>query len=66
MGLKIQVLKATSSQEIHAAFAAIVRERCEALFLRGLRGRCVGRIDEHGHTSSSGDKLMQQPQPLRR
>jgi putative ABC transport system substrate-binding protein len=33
IGLKIQVLKATTSQEIHAAFAATVRERSEALFL---------------------------------
>ena len=33
IGLKIQVLKATTSQEIHAAFAAMVRERSEALFL---------------------------------
>ena len=32
-GLKIQVLKASTSQEIHAAFAAMVRERSEALFL---------------------------------
>jgi putative tryptophan/tyrosine transport system substrate-binding protein len=33
IGLKIQVLKATTAQEIHAAFAAMVRERCDALFL---------------------------------
>ena len=33
IGLKNQVLKATTSQEIHAAFAAMVRERSEALFL---------------------------------
>src|SRR5262249_6746735 len=33
LGLKIQVCKATTSQEIHAAFAAMVRERSEALFL---------------------------------
>jgi putative ABC transport system substrate-binding protein len=33
IGLKIQVLKITTSQEIHAAFAAMVRERSEALFL---------------------------------
>jgi putative ABC transport system substrate-binding protein len=33
IGLKLQVLKATTSQEIHAAFAAMVRERSEALFL---------------------------------
>ena len=33
IGLKIQVLKTTTSQEIHAAFAAMVRERSEALFL---------------------------------
>jgi len=33
LDLKIQVLKATTSQEIHAAFAAMVRERSEALFL---------------------------------
>ena len=32
-GLQIQVLKASTSQEIHAAFAAIVRERSDALFL---------------------------------
>jgi ABC-type uncharacterized transport system substrate-binding protein len=33
IGLKIQVLKITTSQEIHAAFAAMVREQSEALFL---------------------------------
>src|SRR5262245_23415906 len=33
IGLKIQVFKATTGQEIHAAFAAIVRERSEAIFL---------------------------------
>ena len=33
IGLKIQVFRATTSQEIHAAFAAMVRERSEALFL---------------------------------
>jgi len=33
IGLKIQVLKITTSQVIHAAFAAMVRERTEALFL---------------------------------
>ena len=33
IGLEIQVLKITTSQEIHAAFAAMVRERTEALFL---------------------------------
>jgi putative ABC transport system substrate-binding protein len=33
IGMKIQVLKASTSQEIHAAFAAMVRERSEALFL---------------------------------
>ena len=33
IGLKIQVLKASTNQEIHAAFADMVRERSEALFL---------------------------------
>jgi putative tryptophan/tyrosine transport system substrate-binding protein len=33
IGLKIQVLKITTSQEIHGAFAAMVREQSEALFL---------------------------------
>jgi putative tryptophan/tyrosine transport system substrate-binding protein len=33
IGLKTQLLKATTSQEIHAAFAAIVHEQSEALFL---------------------------------
>jgi putative ABC transport system substrate-binding protein len=33
IGLKIQVLKASTSQEIHAAFAAMVRERSEALYV---------------------------------
>jgi ABC-type uncharacterized transport system substrate-binding protein len=32
-GLKIQVFKASTGQEIHAAFAAMVRERSDALFL---------------------------------
>jgi hypothetical protein len=31
---------------------------------RGLHGRCVGRIHEYGHTSGSGDKLMQKFQPF--
>jgi putative ABC transport system substrate-binding protein len=33
LDLKILILKASSSQHIHAAFAAMVRERSEALFL---------------------------------
>jgi putative ABC transport system substrate-binding protein len=33
IGLKIQVLKASTAQEIHAAFATMVRERSDALFL---------------------------------
>jgi len=33
IGLKIMVFKATTGQEIHAAFAAMVRERSDALFL---------------------------------
>jgi putative ABC transport system substrate-binding protein len=35
IGLQIQVLNARTSQEIHAAFAAMVRERPDALFLGG-------------------------------
>ena len=33
IGLNILVLKATTSQDLHAAFAAMVRERSDALFL---------------------------------
>jgi putative ABC transport system substrate-binding protein len=33
MGLQIQVLKATTSGEIEAAFATLVRERADALFV---------------------------------
>ena len=33
IGWKIQVFRASTSQEIHAAFAAMVRERSDALFL---------------------------------
>ena len=33
IGLKIQVFKATTGQEVHAAFAAMVRERSDAIFL---------------------------------
>jgi putative tryptophan/tyrosine transport system substrate-binding protein len=33
IGLKIQVFKASTSQEIHAAFAVMVREGADALFL---------------------------------
>src|SRR6516164_9470060 len=29
-----------------------------------LGGRRIGRIDKHGNTSSRGDQLMQEPQPL--
>jgi ABC-type uncharacterized transport system substrate-binding protein len=35
IGLKMQVYKATSGQEVHAAFAAMVRERTEAIFISG-------------------------------
>ena len=33
MGLQVQILNASSSNEIHAAFATIARERPDALFL---------------------------------
>jgi len=33
IGLNLQILKASTSQDIHAAFAAIVRERSDALFV---------------------------------
>jgi ABC-type uncharacterized transport system substrate-binding protein len=33
LGLQIQILNATSSREIDAAFAALVRERADALFV---------------------------------
>ena len=33
---------------------------------RGLGGRSVGRIDEHGNTNGLGYQVMQQPQPLGR
>jgi putative tryptophan/tyrosine transport system substrate-binding protein len=33
IGLKIQVFRATTGQEVHAAFAAMVRERSDAIFL---------------------------------
>ena len=33
MGLQIQVLNASTSQEINAAFATFVRERPDALFV---------------------------------
>jgi putative tryptophan/tyrosine transport system substrate-binding protein len=35
MGLKLQVLKASTSGEINAAFAALARERPDALFVEG-------------------------------
>src|SRR5258705_353303 len=35
MGLQIQVLNASTSREIAAAFANIVRERADALFVNG-------------------------------
>src|SRR5262245_29538736 len=35
LGLQIQVLKASSSREIEAAFATLVRDRAEALFVAG-------------------------------
>ena len=37
MGLQIQVLNASTSREIDAAFATIVRERPDALFVGGDR-----------------------------
>src|SRR5262249_26404484 len=33
IGVNLQVLKASTSREIHAAFAAMVRERSDALFV---------------------------------
>ena len=33
---------------------------------RGLGGRSIGRIDEHGNTNGLGHQVMQQPQPLGR
>ena len=33
MGLQVQVLKAGTSREIEAAFATLVRERADALFV---------------------------------
>ena len=33
MGLEVQILNASSSNEIHAAFATMARERPDALFL---------------------------------
>jgi putative ABC transport system substrate-binding protein len=35
MGLQIQILKATNSREIDAAFATLVRDRVDALFVTG-------------------------------
>ena len=35
MGLQIQVLNASTSREIDAAFATLVRERADALFVGG-------------------------------
>ena len=35
LGLQIHVLKASSNGEIDAAFAAVTRERCDALFVAG-------------------------------
>ena len=35
MGLQIQVLKASTSREIEAAFATLVRDRAEALYVAG-------------------------------
>jgi ABC-type uncharacterized transport system substrate-binding protein len=43
-GLQIQIFNASTSQEIDAAFAALVRERPDALFLGGdpfFTNRCV-------------------------
>jgi hypothetical protein len=36
MGLQIQIFNASTGREINAAFAAIARERSDALFIRGL------------------------------
>ena len=35
MGLQVQVLNASTSREIDAAFATLVRDRAEALFVAG-------------------------------
>ena len=35
MGLQIQVLKASTSSQIEAAFATLVRDRAEALYIAG-------------------------------
>src|ERR1017187_2596364 len=40
--------------------------RCLELIRLGLGKNGIGRIDQQGHDTSSGDQLMQQCQPFRR
>ena len=54
IGLQIQVLKASTSREIDAAFATFVRERPDALFVGGgpfFRSRRVQLVQLAAHHS---------------
>jgi len=50
LGLQIQVLKASTKSEIEAAFATLVRDRAEALYVAGDLGVAVRQPPGRHHT----------------
>jgi putative ABC transport system substrate-binding protein len=64
MGLQIQVLNASTSREINAAFASLGRERPDALFVGGdgfFASRCVQLVNlasRHAVPATYADRLM--------
>jgi putative ABC transport system substrate-binding protein len=64
MGLQIQVLNASTSREINAAFASLGRERPDALFVGGdglFNSRCVQLVNlasRHAVPATYADRLM--------
>jgi|SRR6516225_5998573 len=64
MGLQVQVLNASTSREINAAFASLGRERPDALFVGGdafFNSRCVQLVNlasRHAVPATYADRLM--------
>ncbi len=57
LGLQIQILNATNSREIDAAFAALVRERADALFVSPAMTSATREIAEAGGLMSYGPNI---------
>ena len=64
MGLQVQVLNASTSREINAAFASLGRERPDALFVGGdafFNSRCVQLVNlasRHAVPATYAERLM--------